>query len=279
MPYSGLLDQPLVCDDLDTPTLPYAPSASLYDGTTDFKFRGEVLTGIADDKEGLLNLWFRVDAAASQGQRIIDFWNPASGGRNVLQLLFIPFQGGILQLSVLSSTGLGILNSVRTVTTFNAPAEYANLLMSWNAATATVQLYVDDVSDLASGSNVGNFAAGYGGADELAIGSDRTGALKYEGALADVYFTTEFLDLTVTANRRKFIDDAGNPVFLGDTGELPTGTAALIYLRGNQADQGINSGTGGDFVSQATQVPGETPGPVVIEDADPFPTPHSWNGL
>ena len=118
--------------------------------------------------------------------------------------------------------------------------------------------------------------------DRWNIGSFLFGVQFFPGALSDFYFTNERLKLTVEANRRRFIDASGNPVFLGVNGELPTGTSALIYMRGNLTDQGVNSGTGGDFVSQGTQVPGETPGPVVGGTSSPpsiATVPHSWNGL
>ena len=50
--------------------------------------------------------------------------------------------------------------------------------------------------------------------------------------ISDLYVTNEYIDLSVTANRRKFIDAAGKPVFCGTTGQLPTGTQALIYSSG-----------------------------------------------
>lgn len=71
----------------------------------------------------------------------------------------------------------------------------------------------------------------------------------------ELYFAAEYLDLDVLANREKFIDGvAGNPVYLGETGELPTTNQPLIYLNkaGDLFKQ--NNGTLADFSSINTLV-------------------------
>ncbi len=68
------------------------------------------------------------------------------------------------------------------------------------------------------------------------------------GDLSEFYFAPgQFLDLTVTANRRKFISASGKPVDLGSSGALPTGTAPAIFFSGNAAAFSTNQGTGGAF--------------------------------
>lgn len=47
---------------------------------------------------------------------------------------------------------------------------------------------------------------------------------------------------------RKFRNSGGKPVFLGENGELPTGTAPAVFLSGDHASFPINKGTGGPFV-------------------------------
>jgi hypothetical protein len=66
--------------------------------------------------------------------------------------------------------------------------------------------------------------------------------------IADFYVNhTQYLDFTVTANRRKFISGTGTPVNLGSTGSTPTGTAPIIFLSGSVASWHVNDGTGGGF--------------------------------
>lgn len=271
MPYSGLLDPPLVCDDLDAPA--YAPEAILFDGSTDFMLRSSALAGLPDGKQGTLSAWIRADGppldtrTIFSGDDIGDLHLVAQ--RLITSNAFTVNARNAADAIVLNFTSAGSLSP-----------EYRHVLASWDLATLTIQLYLDDASDLAAGSTAVDDDIAYSLPNRWNIGAIQSGALLFPGALSDFYFTDTFLDLTVESNRRKFIDEIGNPVFLGEKGENPTGSAATVYMRGNQTDQGINSGSGGDFVSQATQVPGETPGPVEKEDPpDPFPTPHSWNGL
>jgi hypothetical protein len=65
------------------------------------------------------------------------------------------------------------------------------------------------------------------------------------GTFSDVYFTNGKIDLSTD---NPFYDtDTNKPKYLGESGELPTGSSPLVYLplRGN--DAGNNLGTGGDF--------------------------------
>lgn len=72
----------------------------------------------------------------------------------------------------------------------------------------------------------------------------------FNGRLGALWFTTTYIDLSVAANRAKFVAGTGinaAPADLGATGELPTGTSAIIYLPlyGNLPSK--NYGTGGDI--------------------------------
>lgn len=274
MPYSGLLDTPVVCDDLDTP-LPYSPEAILFDGSTDRMERGADLTGIATGKQGILSSWIRLDGLfATVGY----LFASVLGGQKVLLRRTITDE---LIIVVRNAAGTNIL-TVQTGSMFLSGSPWFHYLSSWSLEAGRGDVFVDGVQDENPGKVITDDTIQYP-ADDWVVGAQTlAGAQPLMGALADFYFTTEFLDLTVEANVRKFIDASGNPVFLGSSGETPTGTPSLIYLRGTQANQGLNSGTGGDFVSQGTQVPGETPGPVVGGTSSPpaiATVPHSWNGL
>lgn len=73
-----------------------------------------------------------------------------------------------------------------------------------------------------------------------------------EAKLAEFWFspTSEFIDLSDEANRRKFIDDSGCTQFLGSDGSLPFGVPPSVYLAaavGNAAAFASNLGLGGPF--------------------------------
>jgi hypothetical protein len=68
------------------------------------------------------------------------------------------------------------------------------------------------------------------------------------GAFADFWFAPgQFIDFSIEANRRKFIDASGKPVYLGTNGEAPTGTAPAVLLSGGASSFATNKGTGGAF--------------------------------
>jgi len=107
---------------------------------------------------------------------------------------------------------------------------------------------VDSVSDLAGGSTLTNDTIDYVTATpNWAVGADTDATDKMSGAIAELYFApNQYLDLSVQANREKFILN-GAPVSLGSDGSLPTGTAPAIYLPNRAALVGTNAGSGGNF--------------------------------
>jgi len=70
---------------------------------------------------------------------------------------------------------------------------------------------------------------------------------RFSRAARQLGLTNEFVDLSIEANRRKFIDAIGKPVDLGVDGSTPTGTAPLIFLSGTTIDWHTNKGSGGGF--------------------------------
>lgn len=70
----------------------------------------------------------------------------------------------------------------------------------------------------------------------------------YPASRADTWIGQgQFADQSITANRRKFIDGSGKPVFLGATGQLPTGASPIVFFSGDMATYPVNKGTGGAF--------------------------------
>jgi len=85
--------------------------------------------------------------------------------------------------------------------------------------------------------------------NEAVVGASQPASFlnKLNGDLAEVWFNTSYLDLTVAANRRKFIKSNGKPANLGSDGSLPTGSQPLLYFRGPATSFSTNRGTGGAF--------------------------------
>ena len=122
---------------------------------------------------------------------------------------------------------------------------WTHILASFNTATSVRHLFIDDVEDTVISETFNADAiATYAGVD-TSVGP---AALKFNGDLSEVYIGNEFLDLSVVANRRKFISAAGDPVFMGSSGQLPTGSAPMIYLSGPTVNWHLNASGRGTFV-------------------------------
>ena len=213
----------------------YLTSASDFDGTNDYVTRGADATGLADGKAGTLSLWIRVDGGDGANRRILA--TAAAAPR--FQLLFAA--ANTISLSGRNAAGTLILNKL-TADTYASGAVWYHILASWNLAAATSHLYVSNVApSLAINTNTddtidytqGNFS----------IGALTDGAEKFNGCIAELYFSPTYIDLSVAANRRRFISDTGKPVPLGWTGRLPTGTSAIIYHPDGNATERGTAGT------------------------------------
>ena len=111
-----------------------------------------------------------------------------------------------------------------------------------------VDLYIDDtqitptISVFTTGSTL-NIGGG-----TFYLGQIQNGNSKLEADIADFWIDTgTYIDLSVEANRRKFIDAAGNPVDLGSDGSAPTGSSPELFLSGDTATWHTNDGAGGGF--------------------------------
>ena len=214
-----------------------------FDGTNDYLTSSG--TGYVDSKVGTISAWLRLDSTGVSNMTIF----------NIRQFLDVPFlyfeqqPGPVIRL-------LGRSPSYVTNISFNtgtvAQDEWIHVMVSWDNASSLRHFYVNDVSSLAASPiQVDDIirwdAAKYTvGQREQGTGSDT----KFKGCIAEFYATNEYLDLSVEANRRKFISATGVPVSLGADGSTPTGTQPRIYMSGQAANwnTGKNFGSAGDFV-------------------------------
>lgn len=163
--------------------------------------------------------------------------------------------------------------------TFDVPplrATRSNILLSVDCATQTVQLYVNDAAYTATSGgwlvdspHMGQ-SGGLAGADMGSLGG-------VYPAMADLWWNLPiaFFDLSITSNRRKFINADLSPVYLGPTGAEPTGSPPLVYCTvtgTGPSDFLTNYGTGGSFRSEdgvtfTFQTPGTCTLPVVLNVA------------
>lgn len=107
---------------------------------------------------------------------------------------------------------------------------------TWTVYTDEVMNF--DLSD--AGSNIRTFFIGR----QSSAASDT----RFWGNLGEVWWAPgQYIDLSNSANIRKFRASDGSPIDLGDSGELPTGIQPPVYARMQFDDVLRNSGDGGEF--------------------------------
>lgn len=220
----------------------YNPNAVEFDGTNDYLTRGGTLTGIADSKLWTVSAWFRRNALSTAvDQGILDTTAPdqtiefeGTGGTD--GLLVIDADGGAVV-----DVDVGIINDTN----------WHHLLYSFDMANAaTRKIYIDDVDVTGSATFVAyvDSVIDFDGSAEYSIGASTGGGGGFDGDIADFWYDAgTFLDLSVEANRRKFISANGMPKYLGADGSLPTGSPPDIFLSGDTENWHTNRGTGGGF--------------------------------
>lgn len=123
---------------------------------------------------------------------------------------------------------------------------WVHVIASWDLAVGRGQLYINDADALDAGTKVVNDSDIDYTRGELAIAALPSGANGIAGDVAEFYLHLgASLDLSVTANRRRFIDGAGRPVDLGFNGSIPTGSPPTLFLTGPTGTWHLNRGKGG----------------------------------
>lgn len=203
--------------------------------------RGAKLTGIADSKQGIISMWFRVDGLDGI-DRVFFALNSVTSFR-----LFHSFDN---KFFVSGGGLLGYGNATAVV----AGAAWRHLLWSWDLAVAgSGRVFLDDVSDKGAENTFTNSPLLYSGDTNAGLAANTTGTEAWSGCIAEFFFDTRFLDLSMVANRRKFRSANGRPVHLGSNGSLPFGVAPFVYFHLDDgeavANFNTNRGVGGSFTT------------------------------
>jgi hypothetical protein len=218
------------------PLQPDISAAVDFDGTDYLSGTG---TAVHNSKVGLGSFWFKTTSTGV---------HPFSTGTTSPFVEFaIILNSGVLRISATNTLDLWTVNSF-------TDGVWHHCLCSWDAANDVGVVYVDDELQPLSGSTVSDNNAVW---DEsrYTVGRRYSAVTNtLDGCMAELYVTREYLDLSVEANRRKFISAAGTPVSLGADGSLPTGNQPDIYLSGQAGNwnAGKNFGSGGDFTVTGT---------------------------
>lgn len=215
----------------------YTAFGSDFDGSNDNLTTGAGLTGAADKKTGLFSAFVRLDGGNGSNMSIIGNQNLRAlirrGNSNTFDFLFW-------------NPSNTVILDINTVATFQSGPSWIHLLAAWDLGTAGRRhIFIDGVEDTNETTFTDN-DIDYTVAD-WGVGALPSGSTRFNGCLSEVYFTDEWLDPTVEANRLRFRSAAGKPVSLGADGSLATGTQPLIYLNNTFGTFQTNKGSGGNF--------------------------------
>lgn len=221
--------------------------------------RGGGLTGSSDSKLWTVSFWIKRVSDADT-YRVFNGNTTLGGGIATVQTRMAVDISGSFQLLGFNSTGAVILNILTSTGSVTVASSWVNILASVDMANSSNRhLYINDVSDLATVTTYTNDTIDFTYAD-WGVGGQPNSSGLLNGAMADIWFAPGvYIDFSVTANRRLFIDAQGRPVSLGPTGAIPLGTPPLSYTRGPASLAATNFGTGGNYTvlgSLANNSPG-----------------------
>lgn len=230
--------------DGDAPLI--TANAVTFDGSNDVVTRGAALTGGADNSRGIFSCWiYRSGSGATQ--RIF----ATAGG-----FVFFEFDfSNRLSITLVNAAGTVSLSFVSTSAI--SSGAWHSLVISWDtnfsAGNKLFHCYLDDSSVAGTKIDAG---AAFNVAYEKtnwSVGATDFPSQYLNGRLSEVYFAMgQYLDFSVTANRRKFLSATNKPVSLGSDGSLPTSVQPTVYLNNGAATFGTNKGSGGNFTITGT---------------------------
>ena len=260
--------------------------AAAFDGNVDYLRRVAGLTGAADSKKGIISAWVRVDAGSGSDRYILTDATTLGGG-TVRYGLWI--NGATNNVEVFGYNTAGAIVLYLTGGTLAVGTAWRHILISWDLSSGggsppnNCHFYLDDVYGITV-NNFTNTNIDYTTAD-FSVGATCQGTFPFSGALAEIYFFQgEYLDFSITANRRKFITAGLLPEDLGADGSTPTGSAPTIYLsvpvKGPAYQFSSNLGSGGSFTIFGSLDNASTAPFVVLPDSVLTLTfAHSQEGL
>ena len=215
----------------------FSANAVTFDGTADYFSDATPTT--SDSKTFVLSLWMKLNASGDSTARTII-------SKRVLGGLSIDIRDdNVLSIAAYNSAGTQILEMYTNAgTTLLAADGWQHLLLSVDMA-GLAQLYINDADDSPRIFGQTNDTIKHTDVHSL-FNANGAGGNAYFGDCAEFWLThATSLDLSVSANRRKFISALGKPVDLGSDGSTPTGTAPIRFFSGATASWATNKGTGG----------------------------------
>lgn len=215
----------------------YTANAVRFDGISDSITRASQLDGVSDSKLLTVSCWLKRETFTGTSA-IFDIGGNGTGGVQV----------PAPNIQIRNSSNNDVINT--SGTTALTLGDWDHLLISFDLTNSSKRhVFINGVEDGPIYNTYSNDNMDFTQAN-LFICRLTSSSVRYKGDIADLYINLgTYIDPTVTANLRKFIDVAGKPVNLGETGEKPTGSSPIIYLSKRDSevanDFATNKGTGG----------------------------------
>lgn len=199
------------------------------------------LTGNTNGKKGIISFWYNRRSPTELRDHI---WltDELGGG------LFVRYENdNKVRVQAQAPSAAVVLEMLSTIGP--SAGEWHHILIAWDLSVPDQShIFIDDV-DVTSRLTHTDSNIDYTRSNHSLMGQDA------EGCVAEFYLNyAEYLDPTLTHNRRKFIFSTLKPVSLGANGSTPTGVSPIVYFRGDETDFIVNRGTGGAFSKVGTPV-------------------------
>ena len=231
------------------PVSGFQVDAADFDGTDGLS--RAALSGASDGKQFVLSFWTKMESADTAAPGFWS-WVQGLGSGSVLRT------GTTKVITILwcQPGGATIGLAAVTATTLEDDGNWHHFIMSVDMAdTGKRHIYIDGADASVTWTTYldGNLDFT---PTTTRVGTDFGGGGQLDGGLAEVFFHTTYLDLSVEANRELFRSSAGKPVDLGADGSTPLGVQPLVYLHLDVAEAAanfaVNAGSGGDYAITGT---------------------------
>lgn len=203
----------------------YRPSGVTFDGSTDYYTQASSGT-LANGTQLTVSAWFQLaSAVGGTSKRILGHVNGGSANYVDMQ------PGQVLSARFLDTAGSACLEF--TTTTTYADSTWHHVVFSVDMTdTGKRHLYIDDAVPSFTWNNYNNSSIELTPDSSWGFGASPTGVLFFDGEIAEIFIEDQYIDLSVTANRRKFISSTGLPVSMGTNGAAVFGGNAGFHLSG-----------------------------------------------
>lgn len=224
---------------------PYPAQAAEFDGTTDYmRLTSSGPTGLSDGKVFTVSCW--LDFSGGDGvQKYIFTTSSTTEGKWYLYKT----TGNNVALFARNAAGGTILDIVGS-TSITAASGWVHVYACVDLTdTAKRKIYVNGVAESLTVNTYSNDTIDFTGVNyTYTAGSDGGSPVTVflPASVSEFWWNDSYLD-----DVSQFAS-GGCPIYLGGSGEIPTGSSPVFYLRGSGSGFNVNAGTGGNFTTTGT---------------------------